>query len=170
MLGFFRVRRVLIWKKLLRCLKASTLVFSLFGCCGMAQSSAGTNQADSPSDPDHSTMVFSHPRTSPFWISGQVNLILQWHPRFPARYSGENSLRPEREKALSRLLTLYTGVQLGQNTELLLDVESSSGRGISDAVGLAGFTHLDVVRSPALPAKPYLSRMMLRHRASVSNR
>src|SRR2546428_7312268 len=142
MLGFFRVRRVLIWKKLLRCLKASTLVFSLFGCCGMAQSFAGTNQADSPSDPDHSTMVFSHSRTSPFWISGQVNLILQWHPRFPARYSGENSLRPEREKALPRFPTLYPGVQLGKNTDLLFDFHRTSACGFSDAVGLSGFTNL----------------------------
>jgi len=92
-----------------------------------------------------------------------MNIIYQRHSSFRSPYGGENSLRPEAEHATSRLLTLYTGIQASPSTELLLDLESAGGRGISDALGLAGFTNLDVVRNPTLGAKPYLARMMLHH-------
>jgi high affinity Mn2+ porin len=102
--------------------------------------------------------LFPHP-DGRFWLSGQTNLIEQWHSSFPAAYSGENSLRPVSEHALSWVVTLYTGVQPTRYTELLLDIESAGGGGISDALGLAGFTNLDVVRNPTLGTKPYLARL-----------
>jgi high affinity Mn2+ porin len=43
---------------------------------------------------------------------------------------------------------------------VLVDIESAGGRGISDALGLAGFTNLDVVRNPQLGSKPYLARLL----------
>lgn len=61
------------------------------------------------------------------------------------------------------MLTLYTGYQLSQHTEALFDLESAGGRGISDALGMAGFTNVDVVRNPSLGSKPYLARLMLHH-------
>src|SRR5207248_1689410 len=96
-----------------------------------------------------------------YWLSGQINFIFQTHSDFPAQYSGPNSLSPRYEKATSRVLTLFTGYQATRNTELLLDIESSGGRGISDALGLAGFTNLDVVRNPDLGSTPYLARLMV---------
>jgi len=90
-----------------------------------------------------------------------VNLISQTHGRFPSPYEGDNSLRAEREQALSRLWTIYTGVKLSAHTELLFDIESAGGRGLSDALGLAGFTNLDVVRNPTLGATPYVARAMV---------
>ncbi len=57
-------------------------------------------------------------------------------------------------------MTLYSGFVLRPHHELLLDVESAGGRGISDASGLAGFTNLDVVRNPSLGSKPYIARLM----------
>src|SRR5215831_10503050 len=81
---------------------------------------------------------FDHPDDSRFWLSGQINIIHQQHPSFFSPYAGENSLRAEREKATSRVLTLYTGLRVSQSGELLLDIESAGGRGISDALGLAG--------------------------------
>ena len=104
--------------------------------------------------------LFDHSNDSRIWFSGQVNVIHQQHPSFLAKYSGENSLRPEREKATSRVLTLYTGFQLKKSSEVLLDVESTGGRGISDALGLGGFTNLDVVRNPQLGSKPYIARFL----------
>jgi hypothetical protein len=62
---------------------------------------------------------------------------------------------------VSRLFTLYTGYQLTKNTEILFAPESTGGRGIGDALGLAGFTNLDVVRNPDLGPKPYISRLMI---------
>ena len=94
-------------------------------------------------------------------VSGQVNLISQTHGRFTSPYEGDNSLRPNPEQALSRLWTIYTGVKLPGHTELLFDIESAGGRGLSDALGLAGFTNLDVVRNPTLGSTPYIARAMV---------
>lgn len=117
--------------------------------------------SDSLSSDPISVTFFPHSESSRYWISGQANFIFQWHPRFRALYTGADSLRPEGEHALSRLFTLYTGYQLSKNTEILFAPESTGGHGISEAVGLAGFTNLDVVRNPELGPKPYISRLMI---------
>jgi high affinity Mn2+ porin len=107
------------------------------------------------------TTMFPHPDDSRWWLSGQVNLISQAHGRFTSPYKGDNSLRPDPEQALSRLWTIYAGVKLPGQTELLVDIESAGGRGLSDALGLAGFTNLDVVRNPTLGSAPYIARAMV---------
>lgn len=118
---------------------------------------------------DDSTTLFPHSESSRFWISGQANIILQWHPSFHAAYSSTNSLRPRAENATSKLYTLYTGFQLTHTTEIIVDAESAAGHGISDALGLAGYTNLDVVRNPGLSATPYLARFFLRQIIPLSN-
>ena len=116
---------------------------------------------DSPPEANEPTTIFAHSDTSRFWISGQSNTIFQAHPAFHAKYTGSNSLLPQGEYKTSLVETLYLGFQASKNTELLVDVESAGGRGISQAFGLAGFTNLDVVRNPTLGATPYLARVML---------
>ncbi len=96
-----------------------------------------------------------------FWISGQANFIFQAHAPFHAAYSGANSFRSYGETALSRVLTLYTGVRFAPWSEFLFDAEETGGGGLSTALGLAGFTNLDVVRNPTLGQGVYLSRYML---------
>jgi high affinity Mn2+ porin len=94
----------------------------------------------------------------PLWIGEQANLILQGHGRFHSPYQGANSLRAVNEHALSTVFTLYTTCKLSKGSELVVDIESAGGKGISDAFGVAGFTNLDVVRNPQLGATPYLAR------------
>src|ERR1700730_10710757 len=100
----------------------------------------------SPDEKEKGDAVTMFPRseTSRYWISGQANIILQWPPSFPAKYSGPNSLHSKAENATSKVFTLYLGYQLTQTTEVFLDSESASGHGIGEALGLAGFTNLDV--------------------------
>src|ERR1019366_5117322 len=62
--------------------------------------------------PAQTATIFPHPDDSPWWLSGQLNLISQTHGKFTSPYEGDNSLRSEREQALSRLWTIYTGVRL----------------------------------------------------------
>lgn len=126
-----------------------------------------TVTAQVASDDSPPVTMFPHPDAR-YWISGQANFIFQAHPAFPALYSGPNSLKDTGEHALSRVLTLYTGVEITPGTELLFDVESAGGRGISDALGLAGFTNVDVVRNPDLGAQPYLARVMLHQTFALS--
>jgi len=100
---------------------------------------------------------------SRFWISAQANFIRQQHSSFPAQYSGPNSFLPESEHATSRVETLYTGFQITNRLEILGDVESAGGAGLSRALGIAGFTNVDVVRNPTLGEDPYFSRVMLHY-------
>ena len=120
-----------------------------------------TSQSPAAGQDEPAVTIFDHSKTSRFWASGQVNVILQWHPAFPAKYSGPNSLHPFGENATSRVLTLFTALRVNPTTEVLADVESAGGHGISDAFGLAGFTNLDVVRNPSLGSAPYLARLMI---------
>lgn len=113
--------------------------------------------------------LFPHSQTSRYWISGQANIILQWHGPFRAPYTGPNSLRPAAENATSRLYTLYLGYELTSTTEVFLDMESAGGHGLSNALGLAGFTNLDVVRNPSLSQAPYVARIMIRQIIPLSS-
>jgi len=105
---------------------------------------------------------------SRFWISVQGNFIRQQHPTFDARYSGPNSFLPDREHATSRVETLYTGFRITKRLEILTDIESAGGAGLSNALGIAGFTNVDVVRNPTLSENPYVSRVMLHYTIPLS--
>ena len=137
---------------------ALLLVLAAAPACAQAP---GITQPQQQDQPDAPATVFPHSQSNRFWVSGQFNTITQGHPSFRALYSGPNSLRNAAETQNSRTFTLYTGVALTRTTEILFDLESAGGRGIGDALGLAGFTNLDVVRNPALGAKPYLARFMI---------
>jgi hypothetical protein len=105
--------------------------------------------------------MFPHSATAPYWVSGQANSILQMHGHFHSPYQGTNSLIDDDEQKASEVTTLYFGYQLRANTryntDLIVDFENAGGRGISQALGLAGETNLDVVRNPNLSIVPYLS-------------
>jgi hypothetical protein len=113
-------------------------------------------------------VMFPHPETDRVWISGQANFISQWHPAFHSPYQGRNSLSPQAQDASSRVLTLYTGLRLTNAAEVLCDVQETGGHGIGEALGLAGFTNLDVVRNPTLSKAPYIARLMWHHVISLS--
>src|SRR5216683_4595097 len=104
--------------------------------------------------------MFAHPETDRWRISGQANFISQWHPAFRSPYQGVNSLTPEAQDATSRVLTLFTGLRVTGTTEFLCDVQETGGHGIGEALGVAGFTNLDVVRNPLLSKAPYVARLM----------
>ena len=132
-------------------------------------SSPAAQDASSDSESSDALTVFPHSETSRYWVSGQANIILQWHGSFPAKYSGPNSLHPYSENATSKVFTLFLGYALTHTTEVFLDIESASGHGISEALGLAGFTNLDVVRNPQLSHAPYVARAMLRQIIPLSD-
>jgi len=104
--------------------------------------------------------MFPHPETDRIWISGQLNIISQWHPAFHSPYQGPHSLSPQAQDATSRVVTVYTGLRLTSTTEFLCDAQESGGHGIGEALGLAGATNLDVVRNPSLSKLPYIARLM----------
>lgn len=104
--------------------------------------------------------MFPHTEWDRIWLSGQANWISQYHPSFHSPYQGTNSLTPEAQGATSRVLTLFTGLRVTDTTEFLCDVQETGGSGLSNALGVAGFFNLDVVRNPSLSKAPYIARLM----------
>jgi len=147
-------------------------LFLFLGSEVFAQTQEGSeNYATSDSTTESaSDSMFPHLRDGRFWVSGQANFIFQTHPPFDAKYTGANSLSPNYEKATSRVLSLYTGVQLDGSTEVLATIEEAGGAGLSQALGLAGFSNLDVVRNPTLSKSPYLARLMLHKVIALSGK
>ena len=109
--------------------------------------------------------MFPHLDGSRYYIAGQANIVFQAHGPFHSPYEGTNSLLSRGEYKTSLVGTLYMGAELvrspSRHLEAIYDEESAGGRGISEALGLAGFTNLDVVRNPNLGPVPYLARVQL---------
>ena len=117
--------------------------------------------------------MFPHPDTTRYFIAGQANIIFQSHGPFHSPYEGTNSLLSRGEYKTSMLGTTYLAYQLNPNsrfaTDGIFDIEIADGRGISEALGLAGATDLDVVRNPNLGKPPYLARYELHQVIGLSD-
>jgi hypothetical protein len=96
-------------------------------------------------------------------VSGQANSITQFHPAFHSAYLGANSLPATHEVASTQVVTVFTRIVMPGNTDVEIDVESATGRGIGDGVGLAAYANLDIPRDPTLGLRPYLARAVLHH-------
>ncbi len=124
-------------------------------------------QAAPPEDTTES--MLPHFKSSRLWLTGQANFIFQAHPEFHSEYSGPHSLNAHYEKALSRVMTLYTGYRADNSTEFLVDIEEAGGTALTQGFGLAGNTDLDIVRNPLLSKAPYLGRGMIHHVFALSS-
>jgi hypothetical protein len=127
---------------------------------------APSSVQEAPAPPEETApTMFPHSDRSRYLIAGQANIVFQSHGPFHSPYSDVNSFLGRGEYKVSLLETLFLGYQLRTNpesaTDVILDVESSGGRGLSEALGLAGFTNLDVVRNPNLGSQPYIARVQL---------
>ena len=96
------------------------------------------------------------------WLSGQINIVNQFHPAFHSSYSGPDSFRQGAEQATTGVATIFTGFRLASNTEFIFDLESARGAGVSGALGLGGLANLDAVTDPTATAAPYVARALLR--------
>jgi len=125
------------------------------------EQSAGDQTGHGPTE-SPVVAVFPHPPGSSWWISGQANFIFQGRLPFHELYEGVNSFHNSAEYKTSMVGTLYTAYRpthsIRYNTDLIFDLEAAEGRGLSEALGLAGFTNLDVVRNPNLGRVPYVAR------------
>ena len=136
------------------------LLTIVLAIAGRAQDAPNAPEPQVPV-PDPKATFFEHSQTSKWWVSGQANFVFQAHGDFYALYSGPNSLKNTAEHATSRVLTFFSGYEFTPNTIGYLDVEESGWGGISGALGLAGFTNLDVVRNPTIGSAPYIARLMI---------
>jgi len=151
-----------VLRSLLRIFSAAALIL----LCTIVTSSAALAQIDYDTGDD---TVFAHSETLPWWLSAQGNVIFQWHPSFHAEYSGPNSFEHASEQAASEVTTLYSGLVLSPSIEAVADVENAGGSGLSQTLGLAGFTDLDAIRDPGLSPAPYLARLWYRKVIALSD-
>lgn len=128
-------------------------------------SSPGTAQTSGSSEAHQDEItptMFPHPDT-PLSVRAQMNVVFQTNPSFHSPYSGDNSFRPYYQKATSEVMTLYMGLRVSRSIDVIADVESAGGDGLSQALGIAGFTNLDVVRNPSLGKMPYVARILVHY-------
>jgi high affinity Mn2+ porin len=119
-------------------------------------------EADQSDDQENPAVFSHHLIADRIWISGQANFIFQAHEPFHSPYAGPNSFQSRVETtALSRVLTLYTGIKLARWTEFVFNAEEAGGKGLSEALGIAAFTNLDVVRNPSLGQNVYAARYFI---------
>jgi hypothetical protein len=138
------------------------LAFSDFEPANAGPQASGAAPAGPQPPADPVVTMFPHPEDSRYWVSGQANVIFQGRIPFHALYQGPHSFRNSAEYRTSEVDTLFTAVRatrsIRYNTDLVFDMEDATGRGLSEAYGLAGFTNLDVVRNPYLSEAPYIAR------------
>jgi len=112
-----------------------------------------------------SPTMFPHPDGARYLIAGQANIVFQAHAPFHSPYEGTNSFLSRGEYKTSLVGTIFLGYEVVRKPKFALDAifdeESAGGRGLSEALGLAGFTNLDVVRNPSLGSTPYMARYEL---------
>jgi hypothetical protein len=136
-------------------------------------SSEPADQADKFDPPPVTTMLPHSEGDVRYWLSGQVNVIFQGRLPFHSPYEGPNSFESSAEYKTSMLGTMFAALRpwksIRYQNDLILDIESSGGRGLSQALGLAGFTNLDVVRNPNLGSKPYLARYGIHQVIGLTN-
>jgi hypothetical protein len=134
----------------------------------------GESQDATPNAPAPQLTIFPHPGTTRYFLAGQANIVFQADPGFHSPYSGPNSFISRGEYKTSLLGTIYTGFELNPtprfDTDIIFNLESTGGRGLSEALGLAGFTNLDVVRNPNLGSLPYVARIELHQTLGLTSR
>jgi len=118
--------------------------------------------------------MFPHAEDAIYWISGQANFIFQGNLPFHSPYQGINSFHKAAEYKVSMVGTLYLAARRNRsiryNTDFIYDEEAAEGRGLSEALGLAGFTNLDVVRNPNLGEVPYTARYEIHQVFGLTNK
>jgi high affinity Mn2+ porin len=78
--------------------------------------------------------------TDKWWNAHVANTeVLQWHPDFPAQYSGPNSMASHAESDETVDLDIFLGLRLWKGAELHLDGLVWQGFGLSHTLGIEAF-------------------------------
>ena len=73
-------------------------------------------------------------------LHGQTTFVTQYHPGFHSAFRGPNSLDPQAQARETFDLTLYGGLRLWHGAALWVNPEVDQGFGLSNTLGVAGFT------------------------------
>src|SRR4051794_22477590 len=102
------------------------------------------------------------PESDRWEIHGQSTYLGQGYPAFRAPYTGTNSLTPARQAQATWSNSLYLNARLWEGGEVYYNPELLQGFGLSDTVGIAGFSSGEAQKSN-FPYPHYnTSRLFLR--------
>ena len=95
-------------------------------------------------------------QTTPEWLSihGQFTMVTQYHPRFTSPFRGLNSLDPGNRGNETIDATLFAGARVWDGLEFYANPEIDQGFGLSNTLGLAGFSSGEAYKVGA--AAPYI--------------
>jgi high affinity Mn2+ porin len=96
-------------------------------------------------------------------LRGQSTYVWQGKPPFGALYSGERSLRAERERSYSLTGTAFLGARVARATEVYFNPEVALGLPFSDLTGLGGFSNGELARTSGRNPTFYRARAFIRH-------
>jgi high affinity Mn2+ porin len=88
--------------------------------------------------------------------------IVQYHPGFPARYSGPNSLSSANEVKETVSVDLYAGARLWRGAEAHVDGLMWQGFGLSKTVGVEGFPNGEAFRLGTEVPNVNIARLFIR--------
>lgn len=99
-------------------------------------------------------------------IYGQFTGVSQAHPGFTSPYQGTNSLSPSNSSAETTDLTLFVGGSIWSGGEFWINPEIDQGFGLSNTVGLAGFSSGEAYKVGA--NSPYLRLPRVFYRQTIN--
>lgn len=132
---------------------ARRLLISIFVLCVPACGFAQESKSD-----------FTLPATNAedWGLHLQATTTSQKHGPFRAPYAGINSLQTDEPWQTTETGTIFLGRRLWRGAELYLNPEIAGGKGLSGAVGAAGFPNGEATRVGATTLTPYFARFFLR--------
>ncbi|EEF57591.1 carbohydrate porin [Pedosphaera parvula] len=127
--------------------------------------SNGSTEPISPgfkSNAEASGQTNAEPKTEMWSWHAQNTYILQYHPGFPAKYSGPNSLRNVNEVDETGSLDLLVGRRLWPGAEFHVDGLMWQGFGFSGTRGVEGFPNGEAFRVGTKVPNVNISRLFIR--------
>jgi high affinity Mn2+ porin len=131
---------------------ASTMLLGLAAASGLALASSAALADDDQ----------SAPTPQPFAVHAQFTDVTQGHPGFAAAFSGPNSLAADANARATNDVTLYVGARPWAGGEIWVDPEIDEGFGLSDTLGVAGFTSGEAYKIGATTPYAKVHRYFLR--------
>jgi high affinity Mn2+ porin len=102
-------------------------------------------------------------------VHWQATIIPQYHFKFNAAYSGDNSLQTSEPTRTSFSTTLFLKYKPFKNAYILFNPEAAGGKGLSKTLGIAGFSNGEVYRVGDPTPKPFIGRLYWEQRIPLSN-
>jgi high affinity Mn2+ porin len=95
-------------------------------------------------------------------LHGQLTNVTQFQPGFHSPYQGQNSLDPHDHVDETVDITLYAGLRLWRGGSIYANPELDQGHGLSDTLGVAGFTSGEAYKVGSNPPYMRLPRAFFR--------